>query len=156
MSQRKFARKATATPRPNLRLVSPPKPRRRRSRFKLPANLRRQRKAKYVPELLQYEEDVVLGAVRELASAAPMGKVTVARLEKRWPDRFRRKQLWWTLLRLAEDERLQTAPGLGLIHHHRTRPGNMFFSGYGRAKAWYERHKVQGDREFWLRGGRAR
>lgn len=140
MPKRQFARKQREAAQPNLRLVSPPKPKRRTRRWKLPPNLRKTRKAKWPPELLRFEEDTVLRAVEDLG-----GRATVERLTQEWPGRFREKQLWWALIRLADAERLKTAPGLGLLFRGR----GTWSMWTGKTRAWFERHKLQKHREFW-------
>lgn len=85
----------------NLTLVPPPKKRRRpRRRFKL-SRFTGVLKARFPPELLRYEEDVVLAAVVEMG-----GRADTTAMLARWPERFREKQLYWTLCRLEQDGRL--------------------------------------------------
>jgi hypothetical protein len=81
----------------------PPAKRKRRKRWKLPRNLRTSRKLKYGqnPELLKYEETLVMAAVREQG-----GRVSVWEMMEREPDRWNEKYLWLTLRRLARQGRL--------------------------------------------------
>lgn len=129
----------------HLQLAPPPKPQRRR---KLRLKMGRTRKPKFTKELLAYEEDIVFGAVVEMG-----GRVALDGMMDRWPGRFRRRELWWVLLRLASQRRLHTPPGLGAIGIVRRQSGNNIWDlpSYGRkTKAWFERYKPQSGREFWV------
>jgi hypothetical protein len=141
MTKRQLARKPRDTAERNLRLVPPPKPRRRRKlRFKWNV---RALKAKYPPELLRFEEDVVLRVVRDMG-----GRASVRQIMDRHPERFREKGLWWTLLRLASTDRLGYTARLGLIN--RIGRGSIW-SGFG-DKPWFERYRhVHRDCEFFVK-----
>lgn len=139
MSRRQLARRPENRAERNLTLVPPPKPRRRpKSRFKVGRALF---KAKWPPERLAYEEDIVYGVV-----VAMGGKVTVREMLDRYPGRFDDQHLYWTLCRLVGSGRLSSGRGIN------RRSGLGIFDGspsWRKAKAWFERHKVAYYRGFW-------
>lgn len=143
MSQRQFARKSREPAARNLRLVPPPKRRRRpKRRFKVGRPVF---KAKWPPELLAYEEDIAYRVVVEMG-----GSVTLRAMLDRYPGRFDDQHLYWTLCRLVGSGRLCSGKGIG------RRSRGYLFDGpsWRKAKAWFERHKVAYNRGFWTPEGK--
>lgn len=107
MARRQLARKERETAERNLRAVETPKPTPRPRRWKTG----RIRKPSYQgsPELLKYEEEVVMRVMRDC------GRASVRYLLWRYPDRFTERELWLTLVRLTFQERLESGRGLGWL-----------------------------------------
>lgn len=109
MKRLELVRKGEEPAARNLRLVPPPKPRRRpRRRWKTG----RIRKPEYqaVPELLRYEEQIVLKVFRETEERVGRALSTKG-LMNLHPGRFERRYLYLTLMRLA-------AQGFLITHGH--------------------------------------
>jgi hypothetical protein len=97
------------------------------------------------PQLLEYEEKVVLAAVREYERRHPAFDVSVKRLMHHWPGRFHHRYLWYTLVRLTWKGHLLTTHGLG---------GEWLGydpSAYGHWGRWWKR-PVNVHRPFWTVG----
>lgn len=122
MSKRQFARKPRETAERNLRLVPPPKPKRRpkRRRWKIG----RTRRPKYAHNfaLHAYEETVVLATIGEMG-----GRASVRSITDKYPDRFLRPLLWKTLNRLARSGKLECDRRRGRYYLGGVFPGMEYY-----------------------------
>lgn len=120
MPRRQLARKPRPTAERNLRLVPPPRPKRRpKRRWKIG----RIRKPKYEDNITlhRYEEEFVLRVITERG-----GAVTLRELVRSEPERWNTRLLGMTLMRLYKSKRVTAALGHGA--HAKVAPFHLTFT----------------------------